>query len=75
MNKFSSNYSKLSHLILKMPDADQANLLGIAQKIVRGEKLKKYSKKSKQTFIVFSSGVLAGWIVSIFLMILFIKII
>ena len=33
MNKFSSNYSQLSHLILKMPDADQANLLGIDKKI------------------------------------------
>ena len=74
MNKYSSNYSQLSHLILKMPDADQANLLRIAQKIVGGEKLKNYSNESKQTFIVFSTGVLAGWVISILMIILFIKI-
>ena len=71
MNKYSSNYSQLSHLILKMQDSDQANLLGIAQKIVGGKKLKNYSKESKQTYMVFSSGVLTGWILSILMIFLF----
>jgi hypothetical protein len=58
-----------------MPDADQANLLGIAQKIVGGEKLKNLSEKPKRTLTVFISGILAGWCLSVFLIILFMKII
>jgi len=74
MNKFSPNYSQLSHLILKMPDADQASLLEIAQKLPEGEKQKKMREKPKEVLTVFVSGILAGWCLSIFLVILFIKI-
>jgi hypothetical protein len=74
MNKYSSNYSQLSHLILKMPDADQASLLEIAQNFLEGETLKSFSEKPKEALTVFASGILAGWCISIFLIILFIKI-
>lgn len=74
MNKYSSNYSQLSHLILKMPDADQASLLEIAQKILKGETVKSFLEKPKKTLTAFASGILAGWCISIFLIILFIKI-
>jgi len=74
MDKFSPNYSQLSHLILKMPDADQASLLEIAQKLPEGEKQKKMREKPKEVLTVFVSGILAGWCLSIFLVILFIKI-
>ena len=74
MNKYSSNYSQLSHLILKMSDADQASLLEIAQKKMQGETLKNFLKKPKKALTVFASGILAGWCISIFLIIFFIKI-
>ena len=74
MNKYSSNYSQLSHLILKMPDVDQASLLEIAQKILKGETVKSFLEKPKETLTAFASGILAGWCISIFLIILFIKI-
>ena len=74
MNKYSSNYSQLSHLILKMPDADQASLLEIAQKKLQGETLKSFLEKPKKTLTVFASGIIAGWCISIFLIIIFIKI-
>ena len=74
MNKYSSNYSQLSHLILKMPDADQASLLEIAQKMLQGETVKSFLEKPKKAITVFASGILAGWCISIFLIIFFIKI-
>jgi len=74
MNKYSSNYSQLSHLILKMSDADQASLLEIAQKKLQGETVKSFSEKPKKALTVFASGILAGWCISIFLVIFFIKI-
>ena len=74
MNKYSSNYSQLSHLILKMPDADQASLLEIAQKMLQGETVKSFLEKPMKAITAFASGILAGWCISIFLIILFIKI-
>ncbi len=74
MNKYSSNYSQLSQLILKLPDVDQASLLEIAQKILQGETLKNFSEKPKRALTTFISGILAGWSLSIFLIIFFIKI-
>ena len=74
MNKYSSNYSQLSQLILKLPDADQASLLEIAQKILQGETLKNFSEKPKRALTAFISGIFAGWGLSIFLIIFFIKI-
>ena len=74
MNKYSSNYSQLSQLILKMPDADQASLLEIAQKILQGETLKNFSEKPKRALMAFISGIFAGWGLSIFLIIFFLKI-
>ena len=56
-----------------MPDADQASLLEIAQKLPKGEKQKKMWEKPKEVLTVFVSGILAGWCLSIFLVILFIK--
>jgi hypothetical protein len=57
-----------------MPDSDQASLLEIAQKFLEGEKLKSFSGKPKKALTVFASGILAGWCISIFFLILFIKI-
>jgi hypothetical protein len=74
MKKFSSNYSQLSHLILKLPDAEQASLLEIAQKKLEGKTLKSISEKPKNALTVFASGILAGWCISVFLIIIFIKI-
>lgn len=74
MKKFSSNYSQLSHLILKLPDAEQASLLEIAQKKLEGKTLKSISEKPKNALTVFASGIIAGWCISIFLIIIFIKI-
>ena len=59
MKKFSSNYSQLSHLILKLPDAEQASLLEIAQKKLEGKTLKSISEKPKNALTVFASGIFA----------------
>ena len=74
MNKYSSNYSQLSHLILEMPDTDQASLLEIAQKILENETFNSFSEKPKKGLTVFASGMLTGWCISLLLMIFFIKI-
>ena len=74
MNKYSSNYSQLSHLILKMPDADQATLLEIAQRLLKGEKLKPISEIPMKVLAAFASGILAGSFLTIILIILFEKI-
>jgi hypothetical protein len=57
-----------------MPDVDQASLLEIAQKMLQGETVKSFLEKPKETLTAFASGILAGWCISIFLIILFIKI-
>jgi len=74
MNKYSSNYSQLSHLILKMPDDDQAVLLGIAHKLLKSETLKSSFKIRMKTITGFAFGIFAGSSLTIILIILFEKI-
>ena len=75
MNRYSSNYSQLSHLILRMPDDDQAVLLRIAHKLLKGGTLKSSFKINRKTQTVFALGIFAGSILTIILIILFDKII
>ena len=74
MNKYSSNYFQLSQLILKIPDYDQAALLGIAHKLLKGEPLKSSFKISMKTLTGFALGIFAGSCLTIILIILFEKI-
>ncbi len=58
--KYSTQYAKLSNLILSMPEEQQATLLDLAHKIQNGEKI--FEKKGrKHSPLYFTSGVLAGW--------------
>ena len=75
MNKYSSNYSQLSQLILKIPDENQAILLGIADKLLKGETLKSSFKVSTKTLTGFALGIFAGSCLTMILIILFDKII
>ena len=74
MKKYSSNYSQLSHVILKMPDADQATLLEIAQKLLKGETLKPIFEIPKKSLTGFTFGIIAGSCLTIIFLILLIKI-
>ena len=74
MNKYGSNYSQLSHLILKMPDADQATLLEIAKKLIKGETLKPIFEIPKKALLCFTFGISAGSCLTIILIILLLKI-
>ena len=74
MNKYSSNYSQLSQLILKIPDENQAILLGIADKLLKGETLKSSFKVSTKTLTGFAVGIFAGSCLTMILIILFEKI-
>jgi len=71
MNKYSSNYSQLSQLILKIPDENQAILLGIADKLLKGETLKSSFKVSTKTLTGFALGIFAGSCLTMILIILF----
>jgi len=73
MNKYSSNYSQLSQLILKISDDDQAVLLEIAQKLLKGETLKSSFKISMKTLTGLALGIFAGSCLTIILIILFEK--
>ena len=73
MNKYSSNYSQLSQLILKIPDDDQAALLGIAHKLLKGEPLKSSFKIRMKTLTGFALGIFTGSCLTIILIILFEK--
>jgi hypothetical protein len=58
--KYSTQYAKLSNLILSMSEEKQATLLDLAHKIQNGENL--FVKKGrKHSPLNFTSGVLAGW--------------
>ncbi len=58
--KYSTQYAKLSNLILSMPEEQQATLLDLAHKIQNGEKI--FEKKGrKHSPLYFTSGVLTGW--------------
>ena len=58
--KYSTQYAKLSNLILSMSEEQQATLLDLAHKIQNGENL--FVKKGqKHSPLNFTSGVLAGW--------------
>ena len=74
MKKYSSNYSQLSHVILKMPDADQATLLEIAQKLLKGETLKPIFEIPKKAISGFTFGIIVGSCLTITFLILFLKI-
>ena len=74
MNKYSSNYSQLSQLILKIPDDDQAILLGIADKLLKGGTLKSSFKIRMKTLTGFALGIFAGSCLTMILIILFEKI-
>ena len=74
MKKYSSNYSQLSHVILKMPDADQATLLEIAQKLLKGETLKPIFEIPKKAISGFTFGIIVGSCLTITCLILFLKI-
>jgi hypothetical protein len=58
--KYSTQYAKLSNLILSMSEEQQTTLLDLAHKIQNGENpfVKKGQKHSPLNF---TSGVLAGW--------------
>jgi hypothetical protein len=74
MNKYSSNYSQLSQLILKIPDDDQAILLKIADKLLKGGTLKSSFKISMKTLTGFALGIFSGSCLTMILIILFEKI-
>jgi hypothetical protein len=58
--KYSTQYAKLSNLILSMPEEKLTTLLNLAHKIQNGKNL--FAKKDrKNSPLYFSSGVLTGW--------------
>jgi len=58
--KYSTQYAKLSNLILSMSEEQQTTLLDLAHKIQNDENL--FAKKNrKHSPLNFTSGVLAGW--------------
>ena len=58
--KYSTQYAKLSNLILSMSEEQQATFLDLAHKIQNDENL--FVKRDQKLFSLnFTSGVLAGW--------------
>jgi hypothetical protein len=58
--KYSTDYAKLSNLILSMSKEQQVKLLDLAHKISKGENL--HGKNGRKNFtLFFTSGLLAGW--------------
>jgi hypothetical protein len=58
--KYSTQYAKLSNLILSMPEEQQAKLLDLASSMQNGEN-PFANNGQKNTSLYFTSGVLAGW--------------
>ena len=58
--KYSTDYAKLSNLILSMSKEQQVKLLGLAHKISNGENLDKKNGRKNFT-LFFTSGLLVGW--------------
>jgi hypothetical protein len=58
--KYSTQYAKLSNLILSMSEEQQATLSDLAHKIQNDENL--FVKKDRKfSPLNFTSGILAGW--------------
>ena len=58
--KYSTQYAKLSNMILSMSEEQQTTLLDLAHKIQNGENL--FVKKNRKLSpLNFTSCVLAGW--------------
>jgi hypothetical protein len=68
--KYSTQYAKLSNLILSMPEEQQAKLLDLATRMQNGEN--PFANNGwNNTSLFFTSGVLACWgLVSIIFLIL-----
>ena len=68
--KYSTQYAKLSNLILSMSEEQQATLLDLAHKVQNDENL--FVEKDQKLFpLNFTSGILTGWgLVTIFFLIL-----
>jgi hypothetical protein len=69
MKKYSTNYSRLSKIILDMSDEQRAAMLNSAQKILDGKKSAESPFKNINKYWFVAIGILSGWIIAISIMI------
>jgi len=69
-NRYSTNFSELSKLILSMSEEQQQKLIDMAIRITNGQKVD--PEAGRKIFgLYFTSGVMAGWaFVTVFIVIL-----
>ena len=75
MKKYSTNYSRLSKIILDMSDEQRAAMLILAEKILVGKKSTESPLKNINKYWFVAIGILFGWIIAISIMITSSKII
>ena len=75
MKKYSTDYSRLSKIILDMSDEQRAAMLILAEKILVGKKSTESPFKNINKYWFVAIGILFGWIIAISIMITSSKII